>query len=175
MSIFYLILDKRRLVIQGRSDGDGMEYNNYSENTSSNDMSSNMYNSIESPYSKHFTSLPGKRKEPKFVPYEPYKAAVSPIIPSTKKSENILTHLVIDSKKISSLASSVIQSNSRKELNEKSRIGGSKGNCYPENECFEKIEKLEARITQLEKEKDTLESQFKIQTEVSIFVIYMLL
>lgn len=175
-------LDKTRLEIQGRSDGDGMEYTNYVENASSKNATSNKYNSLESSYSKNFAPLLSKRKEPKFVPYEPYKAAVSPIIPSTKKYETVSTHVVIDSQRVSSLASSIIQINSKKELNscEEGRIDALKVNdCSHKGmrgyEYTEKVKELEARILLLEKEKKDLESQFKIQTEVNADLKKMLI
>lgn len=35
------------------------------------------------------SSLPAAEKKPKFVPYEPYKAAVKPIVPTKKKPINV--------------------------------------------------------------------------------------
>ena len=150
-----------------------MEFTNTAEVMPSKDATLKKCHSLESHYSKKFAPLMNKKKEPKFVPYEPYKAAVSPIISNSKKSENVSTPVVIDSQKVTSLASSIIQY-SKKELDacEKVRNSSSEINdCELKNvcgqQCNEKIKQLEEKISQLEKEKKSLESQFKVQTDVS--------
>lgn len=159
-------------MIQGRSDGDGMEYTHCVENSATKEIS-DKYNSPDPKYSKSFALFPGKRKEPKFVPYEPYKAAVSPIIPNSKKGEGISTHVVIDSQKVSTLASSVIKLNSCKEfqssLKEKNDMHNTSSPLQKECgiECAKKLNELEEKIKLLEKEKKELQSQFQIQTQVS--------
>lgn len=150
-----------------------MEFTNCAEAIPSKDSTLRKCNSLESHYSKNFAPLMNKKKEPKFVPYEPYKAAVSPILSSAKRSENISTHVVIDSQKVNSLASSIIQY-SKKELNAREKVKSGSSDCELKivcgQECNDKIRKLEEKIAQLEKEKKNLESQFTVQTEVSDFI-----
>lgn len=160
------------MLIQGRSDGDGMEYTYYPENTFPRKQASSKHDFSDCSYSKNFAPL-SKRKEPKFVPYEPYKAAVSPIMSTSKKSEAKSPHLVIDSQKVSSLASSIIQFNASRELNALKKDGNdslknwsSANNKECKPECTVKMKNLEEKITRLENEKKELQSQFKIQTEV---------
>ncbi|XP_023228124.1 golgin-45-like [Centruroides sculpturatus] len=71
-----------------RSSGDGMEDLNLSLNElkSKSQQSSLMKNehSIKNTVPYVDIPIPIKQKEPKFIPYEPYKAAVTPIIPEQK-------------------------------------------------------------------------------------------
>ncbi|KFM74143.1 Golgin-45, partial [Stegodyphus mimosarum] len=188
---------KTRLLIQGRSAGDGMENTSFTEkNCLKFEKSNKNQNSLPDSYAKNFTSA-GKRKEPKFVPYEPYKAAVSSIISSPNKHEKIAPpkvfvnsqrekinppEIVIDSQKVSSLASSIIQHNSKKlysSLEEKyvslEPVETSADEKKCSSNCNLKISALEKQVKQLEKEKKELESQFRIQTEVNADLKKMLI
>ncbi|XP_035224838.1 golgin-45-like [Stegodyphus dumicola] len=188
---------KTRLLIQGRSAGDGMENTSFTEkNYLKFEKSNKNQNLLPDFYSKNFTS-PGKRKEPKFIPYEPYKAAVSSIIPSPNKHEKIVPpkvlvnsqqekifppEIVIDSQKVSSLASSIIQHNSKKlySTSEEKYVSSEHVETSADEKkcsssCNLKISALEKQVKQLEKEKKELESQFRIQTEVNADLKKMLI
>lgn len=96
-----------------------------------------------------------KSKEPKFVPYEPYKAAVNPIIPFEKKSKKQSKHNADISKMISQLS---IKTND-KEIDEKSK-----------SEIVINIndrKEYESEIKKLKEENSQLENQLKFQTQVS--------
>lgn len=161
---------KMRINVQGRSEGDGMENVSFVDPfVASSNAFTKPSNSIT--YPRSFASN-GKIKEPKFVPYEPYKAAISPIL-SEPKERCFPTKCTIDSEKISLLASNVIRQNSlplKPEVGDLTLTASKKNKFYEQKchcECKEKTNYLEHKISQLEKEKKELESQFNIQTQVN--------
>lgn len=92
------------------------------------------------------TSIPGENKKLKFVPYEPYKAAVKPIIPLKTKPL----------KKVNS-------QNSISEHQEDGTKDKKSNTC-----CQQSKADLQAELEQAHKEKTELESQLKIQSKVFI-------
>ncbi|XP_055937710.1 golgin-45-like [Argiope bruennichi] len=140
---------KTPLKCPGRSEGDGMENTSYPEHETIH-----TFRSPLSYYHKNFVPSQGKVKEPKFVPYEPYRAAVAPITSPPKKID-----FFIDSHKVNSLASTVI----KQFADSDGKTFG--GNCM--TDCSSKISALEEKIATLEKEKKELSSQFQIQAEVN--------
>ncbi|XP_054711211.1 golgin-45-like [Uloborus diversus] len=123
----------------------------------------------------------GKRKEPKFIPYEPYKAATSPIVPTMRTCEKTLSSkCVIDSQKVNSLASSIIKFNSCGKKDEILKLPKTAENESDiKEECclkhLSKIDALETKVKELEKDKKDLESQFNIQVKVNADLKKMLI
>lgn len=169
------------MVAQGRSEGDGMENRPQFNEEIFSRLIDMKYDSpkISTP---GFISPPLKRREPRFVPYEPYKAAVAPLIPKLSKKEKAnLDKLLTEKHLIKPLAKKVIESSihsftplkdvtvqngipvphSHQEKSEV-QVSGLKICC-----CEEEKRNLENKIKQLNKEKQELESQFKIQTQVN--------
>ncbi|XP_012220295.1 golgin-45 [Linepithema humile] len=104
-----------------------------------------------------------KSKEPKFVPYEPYKAAVNPIVPLEKKNKKF-------PRSESSMNAAIAQVAAMKIQDTGTRVK----DCVKENE--EKIledewnsEKrmYEAEIRKLKEENNQLETQLKFQAQVN--------
>ncbi|GAB0100472.1 uncharacterized protein DMENIID0001_165200 [Sergentomyia squamirostris] len=108
------------------------------------------------------TSLP-RNKEPRFVPFEPYKGAVTPIIPYRKppvllaKSRNNLDLGVL----VSQL--SEIKTCELSLLEGKKMAGSSE--CLSEQDA--KIHALEKQVKELQKEKEDFEGQLKFQVQVN--------
>ncbi|XP_043478603.1 golgin-45 isoform X2 [Leptopilina heterotoma] len=96
-----------------------------------------------------------KSKEPKFVPYEPYKAAVNPIIPYEKKGKKQSKHNADINTMISQLA---IKTNDKK-IDEKS-----KSEIVIDNSDRKEYE---SEIKKLKEENSQLENQLKFQTQVN--------
>jgi len=103
-----------------------------------------------------------KLKEPKFVPYEPYKAAVNPIVPFEKKNKKF-------PRNESSMNAAIAQVAAMKIQDTGTRVK----DCVKKNE--EKIledewnsEKraYEAEIRKLKEENNQLETQLKFQAQV---------
>ncbi|KAG8199815.1 hypothetical protein JTE90_000906 [Oedothorax gibbosus] len=167
-------LGKTRIASPGRSQGDGMENTPYTEVDSPKIWGSVHGASPKSPgdyYHKHFVPTQGKTKGPKFVPYEPYKAAVSPIVPTVQEKEQDTfsspqSQFVIDSQRVSSLASSIIKMYSNMEKTSEGEAKSEEcSQCHPD--CSERLKSLEDKIATLEKEKKELMSQYLVQTEVN--------
>lgn len=103
-----------------------------------------------------------KSKEPKFVPYEPYKAAVNPIVPLEKKNKKLSKNDSRMNTTITQIAAMKIQSNDMrlkdctKENNEK----------ILENEWDSEKRMYEAEIRKLKEENSQLETQLKFQAQV---------
>ncbi|XP_031841549.1 golgin-45 isoform X2 [Nomia melanderi] len=104
-----------------------------------------------------------KSKEPKFVPYEPYKAAVNPIIPYDKKSKkfqrsNLNMHVAVSqvaAMKIHEIevpASEIIKTIEDKSL---------------ESEWLKEKKAYEAEIKKFKEENSQLENQLKFQAQVN--------
>lgn len=99
-----------------------------------------------------------KSKEPKFVPYEPYKAAVNPIIPLDRKNNRLLKHNANIKTMISQL--STLKTGDKgidKECDKKSDIA----QIDSDND-----RKYKAEIQKLKEENSQLENQLKFQTQV---------
>lgn len=105
---------------------------------------------------------PLKLKEPKFVPYEPYKAAVNPIIPFEKKNKKLskkqpsmnLTVAQITAMKISETDTKV-----KKPIKESERK-------VSEHEWSNEKLMYESEIHKLKEENSQLENQLKFQAQV---------
>ncbi|KAL0275328.1 UNVERIFIED_CONTAM: hypothetical protein PYX00_003211 [Menopon gallinae] len=102
-----------------------------------------------------------KNKEPKFVPYEPYKAAVKPIVPDEKK------HFRVMSKKKSKETAAIL-----KGREEKGEVAGNESGEVPSesdgNVDWEKKSKsLELELQTLKEENEQLENQLKFQVQVN--------
>lgn len=112
-------------------------------------------------------------KSPKFVPYEPYAAAVKPITPhtvtkGTKKSKNNMD--------INTLISQMSQM--KTDLNEfkprqKLTSTNSEKSLTETNTCPEK-EEMQKKISELMKENELLNEQLKQQVQVKIRYSYFL-
>ncbi|XP_042905299.1 golgin-45 [Parasteatoda tepidariorum] len=152
----------KKIPVPGRSAGDGME--NCSPN--SEFKTKNWANNHKQVSFISSIPSPGKLKEPKFIPYEPYKAAVLPIVPSsTMKDNHNASKLVIDSQKVSALASSIIELYSNVENKDISSNLSENQKCTMD--CHVKLKALEEKIKLLEKENKELNAQYQVQTEVN--------
>lgn len=102
-----------------------------------------------------------KSKEPKFVPYEPYKAAVNPIVPLEKKNKKFLRSESSMNATIAQVAAMKIQD-----------TGTTVKDCVKENEKILEDEwnsekrAYEAEIRKLKEENNQLETQLKFQAQV---------
>ncbi|XP_014470513.1 PREDICTED: golgin-45 [Dinoponera quadriceps] len=104
-----------------------------------------------------------KSREPKFVPYEPYKAAVNPIVPFEKKTKRL-------SRKESSVKATIAQVAAMKIQDADTRVKDSmKENEDKAAEDEWKSEKraYEAEIRKLKEENSQLETQLKFQAQVN--------
>lgn len=101
-----------------------------------------------------------KNKEPKFVPYEPYKAAVKPIVPNQKS-----TFLKVrkTSKNLPVIFNSKNKSTEGNAMNDKE--------AKEEKECEinweKKAKSLEGEVQTLKEENQQLENQLKFQVQVN--------
>lgn len=108
-------------------------------------------------------------REPKFVPYEPYKAAVKPIIPydklKKKKKSKFSGSTVVELK--SNLDEE--QSNSRKtSVSSVTKTDSSTKTVMSENINWqEEYSMLELKLKELKAENEQLESQLKYQAQVN--------
>ncbi|XP_047347429.1 golgin-45 [Vespa velutina] len=118
---------------------------------------------------KNITATKGKRqilnslktKEPKFVPYEPYKAAVNPIVPAEKKNKKHSkwdTNINVAVTDVAKLK--INDTNVEKERNnEKDK---------KEESNWDKEKKIyESEIQKLKEENSQLENQLKFQAQVN--------
>ncbi|GIZ05044.1 golgin-45 [Caerostris extrusa] len=136
---------KTCLKCPGRSQGDGMENTFRPEHEA--------IHAFQPPHNyfhKNFVPSHGKVKEPKFVPYEPYRAAVAPMV-----SSSFHYKLNIDPETVNSLATSVIQ-----------LYSDSEGKGFEINNSA-KVKALEEKVTSLEKENKELSTQYQILAEVN--------
>lgn len=105
-----------------------------------------------------------KLKEPKFVPYEPYKAAVNPIVPYGKKNRRLQKTAVNVNMTVSQVAAmklretTEISSNNAKVANE---------NTSTDDEWLKEKKAYEAEIQKLKDENSQLENQLKFQAQVN--------
>ncbi|XP_071451262.1 golgin-45 isoform X3 [Hetaerina americana] len=120
-----------------------------------------------------------KGREPKFVPYEPYKGAVKPIVPPEKKRvKKTCGGVKVRSRKSSLLSN---HCNEPSQLSSKSRVTEEdnqvenesilEGSLLSEGVCNdvweEERKKMNDQITQLKDERDQLEAQLKFQAQVN--------
>lgn len=109
-----------------------------------------------------------KSKEPKFVPYEPYKAAVNPIVPCEKKGKKLSRNESRMNATIAQITAMKIQDNdtklkeSMKEDKEKVLENGTVG-----LEWDSEKRAYEAEIRKLKEENSQLETQLKFQAQVN--------
>ena len=99
-----------------------------------------------------------KSKEPKFVPYEPYKAAVNPIIPYQKKHKKALKHNVDINAMVSQFA--ILKTGDKVKEVECDK----KSDIVQEDSNEKKV--YEAEIQKLKEENSQLENQLKFQAQV---------
>ncbi|XP_063227348.1 golgin-45 [Bacillus rossius redtenbacheri] len=96
-----------------------------------------------------------KLKEPKFVPYEPYKAAVTPLVPLDRKGRA--------ERKRSGLAASLASLS----LRAASEPGVETGPPGVDGELEEEKKALQTELNTLKEENSQLESQLKFQAQVN--------
>lgn len=103
-----------------------------------------------------------KSKEPKFVPYEPYKAAVNPIVPFEKKNKKL-------PRKKSNLNATVAQIAAMKIQDNDARLRDCAKESKEKTLIDENNEKkmYEAEIRKLKEENSQLETQLKFQAQVN--------
>jgi hypothetical protein len=106
-----------------------------------------------------------KGKEPKFVPYEPYKAAVKPIIPYEKKEkpgERKLSQKSLDLKLVVTNVASIQDGTTKHE--DSSKQTADEGQI---DVVLQERKAMEDEIKTLKEENGQLESQLKFQAQVS--------
>ncbi|XP_076752804.1 golgin-45-like [Xylocopa sonorina] len=104
-----------------------------------------------------------KSKEPKFVPYEPYKAAVNPIIPYEKKNKklqrpNVNVNMAVSQVAALKLHETELPPNDIKAVDEDKSIG---------SEWSKEKKTYESEIQKLKEENSQLENQLKFQAQVN--------
>ena len=116
-----------------------------------------------------------KGKEPKFIPYEPYKAAVKPIIPYEKKgkaAERKISQRSLDLKLVVSSVQSTQEINTSLEPSENRETENDYQSTMKEWEQERKA--MEQEIKTLKEENGQLESQLKFQAQVSLMGYFVL-
>lgn len=106
-----------------------------------------------------------KSKEPKFVPYEPYKAAVNPIIPYQKKTRKGSKNNLDINVMVSQMA--MLKANDAEKRNQaNSREEEKASDNIVEDAIDVERKAYEAEIKKLKEENSQLESQLKFQAQV---------
>lgn len=100
-----------------------------------------------------------KVKEPKFVPYEPYKAAVNPIVPFEKKKKKASKNNLDINVMVSQLANLKTE-----EIRKESQTDNKPVVIESEVDVLKK--QYEAEIQKLKEENSQLENQLKFQAQV---------
>lgn len=103
-----------------------------------------------------------KNKEPKFVPYEPYKAAVRPIVPPTKK-----TIFQQAGKKKSKAYADILKIHKTTVTQENNSADAISENTASEDNWQCKLKVLESEMQTLREENEQLENQLKFQVQVN--------
>jgi len=103
-----------------------------------------------------------KSKEPKFVPYEPYKAAVNPIVPIVKKNKKLPRDKSNLNATVAQISALKIQEN---DMKLKDYAKESKDKTAEDKWNSEK-KTYEAEIRKLKQENIQLETQLKFQAQV---------
>ena len=104
-----------------------------------------------------------KSKEPKFVPYEPYKAAVNPIIPYDKKNKRSQRSNLNTSVTVSQVAAMKIRDAGPPSC-DVPKAGEDK---LGESEWLKEKKAYDAEIQKLKEENSQLENQLKFQAQVN--------
>ncbi|XP_076161738.1 golgin-45 isoform X2 [Ptiloglossa arizonensis] len=104
-----------------------------------------------------------KSKEPKFVPYEPYKAAVNPIIPYDKKGKKLQRNNLNMNMAVSQIAAMKIHETT---VSPNDTANTDKDN-YMESQWLKEKKAYEVEIQKLKEENSQLENQLKFQTQVN--------
>lgn len=102
-----------------------------------------------------------KNKEPKFVPYEPYKAAVKPIVPEEKK------HFRLASKKRPKGEAAILKEPGEKREDAKIEPGEETSEKDVNVDWEKKSRSLELELQTLKEENEQLENQLKFQVQVN--------
>jgi len=103
-----------------------------------------------------------KSKEPKFVPYEPYKAAVNPIVPFEKKNKKLSRNETsMNAATVAQLAALKIQDNNTRTTD---CVGGKEEKLSEEWNNEKRM--YEAEVRKLKEENSQLETQLKFQAQV---------
>lgn len=107
-----------------------------------------------------------KLKEPKFVPYEPYKAAVNPIVPHEKKyrklqRSNVNVNMVVSRVAAMKLHETKVSNDLKTADEDKSA----------ESDWLIEKKAYEAEIQKLKEENSQLENQLKFQAQVLMLLI----
>ncbi|XP_068969593.1 golgin-45 isoform X1 [Bombus flavifrons] len=103
-----------------------------------------------------------KSKEPKFIPYEPYKAAVNPIIPYEKKNRRLQKSNVNVNMAVSRVAA--MKLHETKVSNDLKTVDEDKS---AESDWLIEKKAYEAEIQKLKEENSQLENQLKFQAQVN--------
>ncbi|KAK9307677.1 hypothetical protein QLX08_002083 [Tetragonisca angustula] len=103
-----------------------------------------------------------KSKEPKFIPYEPYKAAVNPIIPYEKKNKKSQKGNVNVNMTVSQVAA--MKLHETKVSNDLKTVEKDKS---VESEWLKEKKAYEGEIQKLKEENSQLENQLKFQAQVN--------
>ncbi|KAL1508894.1 hypothetical protein ABEB36_003714 [Hypothenemus hampei] len=116
---------------------------------------------------KHSNTILTKPKEPKFVPYEPYKAAVQPI--KTQKSSYNSHSTGVHSKKNVEIKELVNQMSEMRivEMNKLAAITKTKDEFIPKEKWGKEKEAYEIDIKNLQETNAHLECQLKFQAQVN--------
>lgn len=101
---------------------------------------------------------PNKVRDPKFVPFEPYKAAVNPIIPLRNKNRFKLNKNNLDINVLVSQMASI-------KVNELSKSSSEKS--VEKTELDQEREKYNQELEDLRKERDFCQTQLKLQVQVN--------
>ncbi|XP_008202932.1 golgin-45 isoform X2 [Nasonia vitripennis] len=99
-------------------------------------------------------------KEPKFVPYEPYKAAVNPIVPYKKKKKKAPKNNLDINVMVTQLANLKTEETKKKSQSDDKPI-------TVESEVDSLKKQYEAEIQKLKEENSQLENQLKFQAQVN--------
>lgn len=109
-----------------------------------------------------------KVKEPKFVPYEPYKAAVNPIVPIEKKKRKVPKNNFDLNAMVTHLA--------RLKTEEVKKESSVESNIDKEKSEVDVLKKqYEEEIQKLKEENSQLENQLKFQAQVALTKLLFML
>ncbi|XP_076234037.1 golgin-45 isoform X2 [Calliopsis andreniformis] len=104
-----------------------------------------------------------KSKEPKFIPYEPYKAAVNPIIPYDKKSKKLLKSSLDMNMTVSQVAAVKVH---ERHIPSTDTLKAGEDKLL-HNEWLKEKKAYELEIQKLKEENSQLENQLKFQAQVN--------
>ncbi|CAN7996706.1 unnamed protein product, partial [Ixodes hexagonus] len=164
----HVLAGKTQLQPASRSQGDGME----------DDGTTASLPPLRSPYSSppllsfpKDIPVPVKRREPKFVPYEPYKAAVTPIVPpsTAKKGHRQLAALEIPFPLLRDGATGKRGSHPSPVISVVREVpeGTAAERLIPERETAARLASLEKQLEILNDQKRDVEDQLRVQLQVN--------